>query len=150
MVTVTLGQTWEKQEGLCHISGWERLAHALPQEKEDIWRGSSTSHSYHCSLSVKFNLHLKWYSERKNTPIDTICTRKAVTTTAGMGNPRLFQLCTCASISLTHWGTRTRTHTSQPCMSCLQPSAQVPVLSGIYSSTPIARKTSCVLPMYIQ
>lgn len=45
--------------------------------------------------------------ERKTTLIDTRCTRKAVTTTAGMGNPRLFQLCACASISLF----RTQRHT---------------------------------------
>lgn len=54
--------------------------------------------------------------ERKNTLIDTKCTRKAVTTTAGMGNPRLFQLCTCASISLFHTEAHTTcTRTSQLC-----------------------------------
>lgn len=48
---------------------------------------------------------IQW--KEKTTLVDTRCTRKAVTTTAGMGNPRLFQLCTCASISRS----RTQQHT---------------------------------------
>lgn len=52
---------------------------------------------------------IRW--KEKNTLIDTRCTRKAVTTTAGMGNPRLFQLCTCASISLSHTEAHVYEHT---------------------------------------
>lgn len=49
--------------------------------------------------------------KEKNILIDTKCTRKAVTTTAGMGNPRLFQLYTCASISLFHTEAHAHLHT---------------------------------------
>lgn len=52
---------------------------------------------------------IQWKEE--NTLIDTRCTRKAVTTTAGVGNPRLFQLCTCASISLSHTEAHVHVHT---------------------------------------
>lgn len=69
---------------------------------------------------------IQW--KEKNALIDTRCTRKAVTTTAGMENPRLFQLCTCASISLshTHRGTRTCTYT---CVSALHISSSSPSTS---------------------